>query len=171
MQQTENTPDSQSGKMSPELSAVTREPTSKPSSKSSARSKNPEFMYLNLRERETSSNGSPLDASWETATALPGVSMTLNTGEYPSVERESTLSQILEVNAPEKYFLSPKAALGILRRAERRGKELPPMLKEALEEVIALSIASKETPLTDRTPPDATDQIGERERELHPEHG
>jgi len=30
--------------------------------------------------------------------------------------------------------LSPKACQGILRRAERRGKDLPPMLKAALEQ-------------------------------------
>ncbi len=36
----------------------------------------------------------------------------------------------------EKYYLSAKACEGILRRAERRGKELPPMLKEALEQQI-----------------------------------
>ena len=65
--------------------------------------------------------------------------MTLNFGECPSAVRESTLSQILEANAPEKYYLSAKAAAGILRRAEKRGKELPTMLKEALEEVIALN--------------------------------
>jgi hypothetical protein len=33
---------------------------------------------------------------------------------------------------PTRYFLSSKAASGILLRAERRGKELPPMLREAL---------------------------------------
>ena len=44
------------------------------------------------------------------------------------------LSQILEENAPERYSLSPKACAGILRRAERRGKELPPLLKAALEQ-------------------------------------
>lgn len=32
----------------------------------------------------------------------------------------------------EKYSLSPTACLGILKRAEKRGKELPPILKEAL---------------------------------------
>lgn len=47
---------------------------------------------------------------------------------------ESTLSQILEANVPKKYYLSAKACEGILRRAERRGKELPPMLKTALEQ-------------------------------------
>ena len=70
---------------------------------------------------------------------MPGVSMTLNTGECPSVARESTLSQILEANSPEKYYLSAKACAGILRRAERRGKELPTMLREALEEEISMN--------------------------------
>ena len=60
----------------------------------------------------------------------------LNTGESPSVAVESTLSSILEANAPERYYLSATACEGILRRAERRGKRLPPMLKEALEQMI-----------------------------------
>jgi len=57
-----------------------------------------------------------------------------NTGEYPSVAVESTLSQILEDNVPEKYYLSQKACEGILRRAERMGKKLPDVLKTALEQ-------------------------------------
>ena len=68
--------------------------------------------------------------------------MMLNTGESPSGARESTLSQILQANVPEKYFLSAKACAGILRRAEKRGKELPTMLKEALEEVVNMSGAT-----------------------------
>lgn len=47
--------------------------------------------------------------------------------------RESKLSDILEPNPNQKYYLSAAACQGILRRAEKRGKELPPMLKEALE--------------------------------------
>lgn len=47
---------------------------------------------------------------------------------------ESTLSQILEDNVPEKYYLSQKACEGILRRAERMGKKLPDVLKTALEQ-------------------------------------
>ena len=60
----------------------------------------------------------------------------LNIGECPSVGVESTLSQILEVNVPEKYYLSKKACEGIIQRAQRRGKQLPPMLKAALEQMI-----------------------------------
>ena len=57
----------------------------------------------------------------------------LNTGVYPREECVSTLSQILMVNVPQKYYLSPKACLGILRRASVRGKELPELLRKALE--------------------------------------
>lgn len=61
----------------------------------------------------------------------------LNFGEFPSVARESTLSQILDLNAPEKYSLSVRACQGILNRAKKRGKELPAMLLDALTEVIS----------------------------------
>jgi DNA (cytosine-5)-methyltransferase 1 len=71
-----------------------------------------------------------------------------NIGVSPSVVKESSLSQILQDNVPEKYFLSPKACEGILRRAEKRGKELPPMLKEALERQ-ALCQADKNGPQGD----------------------
>lgn len=71
--------------------------------------------------------------SVETDGALRTEFLMRNTGEYPSVAVESTLSQILEDNVPEKYYLSQKACEGILRRAERRGKKLPDVLKTALE--------------------------------------
>lgn len=53
-------------------------------------------------------------------------------GEFPREEDVSILSQILMVGVPEKYYLSQKACLGILRRADARGKELPELLKKAL---------------------------------------
>ena len=53
-------------------------------------------------------------------------------GECPSVAVESRLSWILEETPHPKYYLSKTACLGILRRAEARGKELPQQLKEAL---------------------------------------
>lgn len=61
-----------------------------------------------------------------------GESLTLNTGESPSVERESFLWQILEKNADRKYCLSPKACAGILRKAKTRGKILPDVLEKVL---------------------------------------
>lgn len=58
----------------------------------------------------------------------------LNTGPAPrSEEGVFTLSQILEDSPPRKYYLSRRACLGILRRAQARGKPLPEKLKLALE--------------------------------------
>jgi hypothetical protein len=86
-------------------------------------------------------------------------------GECPREENVSRLSQILEDSAHPKYSLSARACTGILNRAERRGKELPVELKEAL---IAQS-ASKETELTEPTQLDATGADGAG-GELHPQH-
>ena len=47
----------------------------------------------------------------------------------------SSLSDVLETQPlPQRYCLSSKACLGILKRAERRGKKLPQMLRDALEQ-------------------------------------
>ena len=56
----------------------------------------------------------------------------LNTGSAPRVPIRATLSEILEPVPERKYYLSKTACLGILRRAEERGKELPPQLQSAL---------------------------------------
>lgn len=46
-----------------------------------------------------------------------------------------SLSDVLETGSvPQRFCLSAKACSGILRRAERRGKALPPMLKQALKQ-------------------------------------
>ena len=70
---------------------------------------------------------------WETDGAWLIAFSMLNTGPSPNEGQESTLSEILLAEVPEKYYLSPKACLGILRRASVRGKELPEVLKKALE--------------------------------------
>lgn len=95
------------------------------------------FQSLDLRQiRKDVSNGQRLGLSAETDGALRGELSTLNTGECPSVAVESRLSWILEVNAPEKYYLSERACQGILNRASRRGKELPEILRTALLDMI-----------------------------------
>jgi hypothetical protein len=59
-----------------------------------------------------------------------------NSSEFRSGAVASSLSEILETGPVERrYFLSPKACKGILRRAANRGKSLPPSLREALEAV------------------------------------
>ena len=123
------------GKTCPEPSAATKVKTSDAFSKISRKSQAEKYLYLDLRME----GGWARERSWETVTVSPGAYSTRNTGECPRDEKESTLSQILQENAPERYYLSATACQGILNRAKKRGKELPTMLKEALEEVIALN--------------------------------
>lgn len=131
MQQQINFLDSLCGKTYPEHSVPTTEKTSRQSSRRlPTLSEMQTMLFLDLR----GGGGNLLGAYWDTVGALPGVSTTLNTGEFPSAARESTLSQILQLSVPDRYSLSGKAALGILRRAKKRGKELPSMLLEALME-------------------------------------
>lgn len=127
----ENIQDLCCGKMSPEHSQATKGKTLKQSSKKQSASKE-KFLFLDLRKI----SGKMQDASWEMDTRLLGESWMPNIAESPKDEEESFLSQILEANVPEKYYLSATACQGILRRAETRGKELPPILKTALEQQI-----------------------------------
>ena len=111
------------GKTSPEPSAATKAKIFAPSLKKSQRA---EFQCL------IAENGQ--GPEWLELAGLTslGGSWTPNIGACPSAAKESFLSQILEADAPQKYYLSGRACAGILRRAERRGKELPPLLKAAL---------------------------------------
>ena len=136
MQQQISFLDSLFGKTCQEPSAATKEKISGQSSRVFVTSGGVETILYLCLQRE---NGNPLGALWEMVAALPGGCTTLSIGESPSVARESTLSQILDLNAPEKYSLSPRACAGIIRRAEKREKELPDMLREALMEVIGLA--------------------------------
>ena len=131
-------PDLQFGKTCPGHSPATREKTSGPCSKPLRKSDATKFQYLCLKK----ANGQKPDASWEMAGALPGVHTMLNFGECPSDARGSTLSQILEANVPDKYFLSRESCEVRLRRAEQRGKELPKIFKEALLQMIDRETAS-----------------------------
>jgi len=54
----------------------------------------------------------------------------------PSDGSVCSLLDVLETGeVPPRYFLSAKACAGILRRAEKRGKTLPPQLLTALQSV------------------------------------
>ena len=127
--------DSLFGKMYPERLAVIKERISALSAKNSSKSSSREPLCL----RFLKTDGPMQTIIAVTDGALRTEFMMHNIGESPSVAVESTLSQILEANVPEKYHLSAKACEGILRRAEARGKELKPMLKEALRQQIAMS--------------------------------
>lgn len=69
--------------------------------------------------------------NWEDG-ALLGEYMMHSFGESPKEENESHLSQILMECVPQKYYLSAKACIGILKRAVRRGEKLPEELERAL---------------------------------------
>ena len=96
----------------------------------SSTSKHPRQMFLCLRME----NGSEPERFWEIITLSRGASsMPRRVGESHKDGGVFLLSSILMVNVPERYSLSQKACLGILRRAEKRGKELPDVLRRALE--------------------------------------
>ena len=62
-----------------------------------------------------------------------GVCLTAKTSESPSRAVESSLLGVIETRkVPRRYFLSPNAAKGCLRRAERMGRNLFPPLRESL---------------------------------------
>jgi hypothetical protein len=68
--------------------------------------------------------------------SAPGGFSMRNISEFHSGAVASSLSDILETgDLPPRYFLSATACKGILRRAEKRGKELPEALGRALESV------------------------------------
>lgn len=142
--------DSSSGKMCQELSPQTREKTSELSSKRSQGSKIKMPLFLDLR----TANGQPAEASWGMGIPSVGGYSTYSIGELPTSVMtecrlnsehhrgvgESRLSQILTPNGVhQKYYLSEAACQGILRRAENRGKELPDILRKALENQASVS--------------------------------
>mgnify|MGYP002606001364 FL=1 len=124
--------DSWCGKMYPEPSpaGLPKERTSGSFSRRLSELKSVVFQSLDL----TPGAGNLLGESyWELISPWRGDALTLNTGVSPREEKESSLSQILQDDPPDKYYLTRKACLGILRRAFERGKELPKKLKRALE--------------------------------------
>lgn len=113
-QQMGNIPKSQSGKTYLEHSPVIKGLILKPCLK---RSQKPIFQCLEV--------GNGQNQEWcevESATSSIG-HWTPNFGECPNVAVESSLSSIIQNDVPKKYYLSPKACLGILRRARTRKKE------------------------------------------------
>lgn len=85
----------------------------------------------------------PSSVRWQNwGMGSPTAFLTLSGSEFPSGAVACSLSDILETgDVPPKYFLSAKACRGILRRAEKRGRELPPALHGALT-----AVAGADTP-------------------------
>lgn len=122
------------GKMFPERSVQTAEKTSAPCWKNLPAWNNQTLQFLDLREG--GADGAKPEQLPEMDGPWLGDSSTLNIGECPREENVSLLSWILQVDVPEKYYLSAKACRGILTRASRRGKKLQELLETALLEMI-----------------------------------
>ena len=83
------------------------------------------------RETTLSSNFSP---KWKNSgMAWRGERLTLNSSEWRKDASVFSLSDTLETSdVPRRFFLTPKACAGILKRASRRGKNLPEPLNSVL---------------------------------------
>lgn len=121
------------GRTYPEPFPATTEKTSGRFWKNLPALDNQTLPFLDLRG---GADGARPVQSPETDGLWLGDSWTVNISEWPSAESVSLLSSTLEVNAPEKYYLSARACQGILTRASRRGKKLPDLLQTALLEMI-----------------------------------
>lgn len=84
-------------------------------------------MFLDLR------GGGARACSWAMDTPLPGGYSTPSTGECPREGVASSLSRILLEEVPERFSLTPRACLGMVRRATVKGRTFPQELREALE--------------------------------------
>jgi hypothetical protein len=82
----------------------------------------------------------------------PNEFLTLSISEFPSAADVCSLSDVLEAgDLPRRYFLSAKACAGILRRAAKRGKELPSALQSALAATARAATARPEPMSTPAT--------------------
>lgn len=104
-------------------------------------SKTSQVSYLPTEEPISKS----LFKRWPSAgMLLDGACLTANISESPNHAVESTLLDILEEQAvPPRYYLSPNAAKGSLRRASSQGRKLFPPLKKAFE-TLAQELSSNE---------------------------
>ena len=126
----ENIQDGQYGKTCQTQCILTRAERSAKSCRASSASKIPRQMFL-CRKTDA---GCRQARSWATVILSPGASSTpRRVGASHRDGNVYLLSSILMDNVPERFSLSPKACQGILRRAEKRGKELPEVLRMALE--------------------------------------
>ena len=125
-----NIQDGQYGKTCQTQCILTRAERSAKSCRASSASKAPRQMFLCRR----TGAGCLQARFWATVILSPGASSTpRRVGASHKDGNVFLLSSILEGTVPERFSLSPKACQGILRRAEKRGKELPEVLRIALE--------------------------------------
>ena len=89
--------------------------------------------------------------SWSNAgTGFRGACSIADFSESPNNAVACSLSEVLESRVPRRFFLSPRAAAGILRRAEKRGRILPSHLQAALESLATRPAEGAKTISTSR---------------------
>jgi len=122
----------------------------KPSSRGSSSSRTFQACFLPIKDLISLSSS----IRWtNSGTVWRGAFSIASSSESPSVAAECSLSDILVPHAHPKYSLSPRAAAGILRRAERRGRALPTHLEAAL-------VALMNTPAQPTSPPPSKQATG-----------
>jgi hypothetical protein len=91
-------------------------------------------------------------------TTSPGECWTADTSECPKGGGAfSSLPDVLEAEVHPRFYLSQRAAAGILRRAEKRGRELPRPLMEALEGLAGQTTTTRREGSSSPTPSEAKD--------------
>jgi DNA (cytosine-5)-methyltransferase 1 len=76
----------------------------------------------------------------------------INASEYPSSQTYGDLSSVVDVNADEKYYITPVGCRGILRRKDERGLGMNVRLEQILKEVsstwteAAIEVVSRRQP-------------------------
>jgi hypothetical protein len=116
------------GKTSLALSPPTKDSTSPKSSEDS-----PDTL-----QRFPTEDGKTVESVLAPTVLQFGACLTLRTSESHKDAVGSSLSLVLEPWRDEllRFCLSQKAASGILRRAEKRGRTLPPKLLDALQQLV-----------------------------------
>ncbi len=103
--------------------------------------------------------------SWPSAgMGFAGACSIASFSESPSAAAGCSLSDVLESRVPPRFFLSARAAAGILRRAARRGRILPTHLQKALEELAARGATTARTlRMASENPMGTTDEAAHTE--------
>lgn len=121
--------DTSFGKTSQAAQQQTAAKTSEPYCKKSRSVPMSTPQFLDLRQ---GTFGLTLEPLWQTDGLSLGAYTIASFGESPNVAVECQLSQILEARPHPKYCLSAKTCKGILERARKNGKPLPPVLEQTL---------------------------------------
>jgi DNA (cytosine-5)-methyltransferase 1 len=73
-----------------------------------------------------------------------GCCLTVKATEEPTVPTESSMLEVVEFGAvPERFFLSPNAARGMIRRADKMKRHFLPELRAALEALSEMDSGSE----------------------------